>query len=73
MAPIAPRAIIDRHHILDTDRIITAGGISSGLEIVSHLLERFGFDEKFINTLAHIMEYEEQWQLMKADRLVVLV
>jgi hypothetical protein len=36
-----------------------------------YLLERFGFAEEFVNTVAHIMEYEAQWQLMKADRLVL--
>jgi len=70
LAQIAPRAIIDRHRIVDTGRIITAGGISSGLEMGFYLLERFGFNEEFVNTVAHIMEYEAQWQLMKADRLV---
>jgi hypothetical protein len=36
-----------------------------------YLLERFGYDEKFVNDTAYIMEYEKQWQLMKDDRLVV--
>lgn len=71
LAQIAPRAIIDRHRIVDTGRVITAGGISSGLEMGFYLLERFGFAEEFVNTVAHIMEYEAQWQLMKADRLVI--
>jgi hypothetical protein len=35
-----------------------------------YLLERFGFDEGFINTVVHIMEYEKQWQLMRGDRLM---
>lgn len=71
LAQIAPKAKIERHRIVDTGRIITAGGISSGLEMGLYLLERFGFDEPFVNTVAHIMEYEAQWKLMKKDRLVL--
>jgi transcriptional regulator GlxA family with amidase domain len=71
LAQIAPKSKIDRHRIVDTGRIITAGGISSGLEMGFYLLERFGFDENFVTTVAHIMEYEVQWKLMKEDRLVV--
>ncbi len=71
LAEIAPKCIIDRHRIVDTGRILTAGGITSSLEMGFHLLERFGFDESFVNMVAHIMEYEKQWGLMKEDRLVV--
>ena len=71
LAQIAPKAKIDRHRIVDTGRIITGGGISSGLEMGFYLLERFGFDEPFVTMVAHIMEYEAQWKLMKEDRLVV--
>lgn len=71
LAKIAPKAVIDRHRIVDTGRIITAGGITSGLEMGFHLLGRFGYDEKFVDTTAYIMEYEKQWGIMKPDRLVV--
>lgn len=71
LAKIAPKAVIDRHRIVDTGRIITGGGISSGLEMGFHLLERFGYDDKFIETTAFIMEYEKQWSFMKTDRLVL--
>lgn len=70
LAEIAPKCQIDRHRIVDTGRIITGGGISSGIEMGFYLLERFGYNEEFIATVAHIMEYEEQWKLMKGDRLV---
>jgi len=49
---------------------VTAGGITSGLEMGFYLLERFGFDEAFVDKVAHIMEYKAQWKLMKQDRLV---
>lgn len=70
LAEIAPKCQIDRHRIVDSGRIITGGGISSGIEMGFYLLERFGYNEEFIATVAHIMEYEEQWRLMKGDRLV---
>jgi len=50
---------------------MSAGGISSGIEMGFHLLQRFGYDEEFVETVAHVMEYEKQWELMKEDRLVV--
>ncbi len=68
LAQIAPKCRIDRHRIVDTGRIITAGGISSGLEMGFYLLKRFGYDDKFVETTAFVMEYEKQWQLMKPDR-----
>jgi transcriptional regulator GlxA family with amidase domain len=73
LAEIAPMAVIDRHRIVDSGRIITAGGISSGLEIGLYLLERFGYNQEFVDMVAYIMEYEEQWQFMKDDRLVTKV
>lgn len=70
LAQIAPKCRIDRHRIVDTGRIITAGGITSGLEMGFTLLERFGYDAKFVDLVAHIMEYSQQWELMRSDRLV---
>jgi len=70
LGEIAPKCTIDKHRIVDTGRIITAGGISSGLEMGFHLLKRFGKDEDFINTTAYVMEYDKQWELMKGDLLV---
>ncbi|TAL93524.1 MAG: hypothetical protein EPN69_07180 [Rhodanobacter sp.] len=70
LAKIAPTCRIDRHRIVDEGRIITAGGISSGLETGLYLLLRFGHDEAFVDSVAQIMEYERQWALMKSDRVV---
>jgi transcriptional regulator GlxA family with amidase domain len=70
LAEIAPRVKIDTHRIVDCGRVITAGGISSGLEMGFHLLKRFGYDEGFVDSVARIMEYERQWKLMKDDILV---
>jgi hypothetical protein len=55
---------------VDTGRVITGGGISSGIEMGFYLLERFGYDGKFVDNVAYVMEYEKQWKLMKEDRLV---
>lgn len=71
LAQIAPKCKIDRHRVVDQGRVITAGGISSGLETGLYLLQRFGHDEDFVDSVARIMEYEKQWALMKSDRLIV--
>ena len=71
LAQIAPDADIDEHRIVDTGRILTAGGISSGIEMGFHLLSRFGYDDEFIDEVAYIMEYDQQWKLMKDNLLVV--
>ena len=68
---IAPKCEIDKHRIVDTGRIITAGGITSGLEMGLYILERFGFDTEFVDSVASIMEYEKQWSVTKEDRIVV--
>ncbi len=67
LAQLAPSCIIDRHRIVDTGRIITGGGISSGMEMGLHLLKRFGYEKEYIQKVAHIMEYEKQWELMQTD------
>ncbi|MDX1638992.1 MAG: DJ-1/PfpI family protein [Balneolaceae bacterium] len=67
LAEIAPGCTIDEHRIVDTGCIITAGGISSGLEMGFHLLKRFGKSDKFVDTVAYVMEYDRQWDLMKDD------
>jgi transcriptional regulator GlxA family with amidase domain len=43
LAEIAPN--IDEHRVVDTSRIVTAGGISSRIEMGFHLLTRFGYNE----------------------------
>lgn len=71
LAKIAPKCQIDRHRVVDTGRVLTAGGISSGLEMGFYLLLKFGHDEAFVDAVAKVMEYERQWAMMKTDRLVV--
>jgi transcriptional regulator GlxA family with amidase domain len=66
----APKVELSRARVVDVGRIITAGGITSGMELGFYLLERHGYDEKFVGEVARIMEYQRQWELMRNDRQV---
>ncbi len=66
----APGVTCSRARVVDAGRIITAGGISSGMELGFYLLERHGYDDAFVGEVARIMEYQQQWELMRSDREV---
>ncbi len=68
LAEIAPGAKISRARVVDAGRIITAGGIASGMELGFYLLERAGYDPDFIRDVARVMEYEAAYDLYKDDR-----
>ena len=68
LAVIAPKAKISRARVVDSGRIVTAGGIASGMEMGFHLLRRAGFDEKFISEVARVMEYSKAYEAYKDDR-----
>ncbi len=70
LAEIAPKAEISRARVVDAGRIITAGGIASGMEMGFYLLERAGHDPDFIRDVARVMEYEAAYDLYKDDRKV---
>ena len=57
LAEIAPNCRISRARVVDAGRIVTAGGIASGMEMGFHLLRRAGYDETFIVEVARVMEY----------------
>ena len=57
LAEIAPACRISRARVVDAGRIITAGGIASGMEMGFHLLRRAGYDEATIAEVARVMEY----------------
>src|SRR5205823_7170755 len=57
LAEIAPACRISRARVVDAGRMITAGGIASGMEMGFHLLRRAGYDEAFIREVARVMEY----------------
>jgi len=67
LAKIAPTCKISRSRVVDSGRIITAGGISSGMEMGFYLLKRAGYDETFISEVARVMEYSEAYKLYKDD------
>ena len=70
LAEIAPKATISRARVVDAGRIITAGGIASGMEMGFYLLERAGYDAEFVREVARVMEYAEAYDLYRDDRLV---
>jgi transcriptional regulator GlxA family with amidase domain len=65
LAALAPEAKISRARIVDAGRIITAAGISSGMELGFYLLRRAGFEESFLREVARVMEYLDAYDLRK--------
>lgn len=68
LAEIAPACRISRARVVDSGRIITGGGIASGMEIGFHLLRRAGYEESFISEVARVMEYHEAYEIYRNDR-----
>jgi transcriptional regulator GlxA family with amidase domain len=68
LAQIAPKCRISRARVVDQGRTITAGGITSGMEMGFHLLRRAGHDENFISEVARVMEYSAAYDLYRNDR-----
>jgi transcriptional regulator GlxA family with amidase domain len=68
LAKIAPKVRPSRARVVDAGRIITAGGITSGMEMGFHLLRRAGYGEDFISEVARVMEYKAAYDLYKDDR-----
>jgi transcriptional regulator GlxA family with amidase domain len=54
LAEIAPACRISRARVVDTGRIVTAGGIASGMEMGFHLLRRAGYEESLIGEVSHV-------------------
>ena len=67
LAEIAPKCRISRARVVDAGRVISGGGISSGMEVGFHLLRRAGYDENFISEVARVMEYSKAYELYKGD------
>lgn len=67
LAEIAPACRISRARVVDADRLVTAGGIASGMELGFHLLRRAGYDEQFIDEVARVMEYRRAYDLYRDD------
>jgi len=67
LAEIAPACRISRARVVDAGRIITAGGITAGMEMGFHLLRRAGYDERFVAEVARTMEYTKAYELYRDD------
>ena len=65
-----PSGSVERARIVDSGRVVTAGGIASGMELGFYLLERHGFSEEFVRGVAEVMEYERAYDVYREDRLV---
>ncbi|WP_197497637.1 hypothetical protein [Mycobacterium sp. 1274756.6] len=68
LAALAPACRVSRARVVDAGRIVTAGGISSGMEMGFHLLRRAGYDEDFVAEVARVMEYTTAYQAYRDDR-----
>jgi transcriptional regulator GlxA family with amidase domain len=67
LAKLAPASRISRARVVDAGRIVTAGGIASGMEMGFHLLRRAGYPEDFIAEVARVMEYAKAYELYRDD------
>ncbi|MBX6762451.1 MAG: DJ-1/PfpI family protein [Rubrobacteraceae bacterium] len=71
LADIAPACRVSRARVVDAGRILTAGGISSGMEMGFYLLKRAGYDEEFVSEVARVMEYTRAYEAYRDDVEVV--
>jgi transcriptional regulator GlxA family with amidase domain len=69
LVQVAPACKPSRARVVDAGRVLTAGGITSGMEMGFHLLRRAGYDEAWIAEVARVMEYTGAYQLYRDDRL----
>ncbi len=67
LAEIAPACTISRSRVVDAGRIVTAGGITSGMEMGFHLLRRAGYEDALIDEVARVMEYSAAWEAYRDD------
>jgi len=67
LAEIAPACRISRARVVDCGRMITAGGIASGMELGFHLLRRAGYGEDLLAEIARVMEYRGAYELYRED------
>jgi transcriptional regulator GlxA family with amidase domain len=67
LAEIAPACRISRARVVDAGRIVTAGGIASGMELGFHLIRRAGYRENLVAEIARVMEYSGAYELYRGD------
>ncbi len=67
LAKLAPKCRVSRARVVDSGRIVTAGGIAAGMEMGFHLLRRAGYAEDWIADIARTMEYQAAYDLYRRD------
>ena len=67
LAEIALACRISRARVVDAGRIVTAGGITSGMDMGFHLLHRAGYNVDFVAEVARVMEYSDAYELYRKD------
>jgi transcriptional regulator GlxA family with amidase domain len=67
LASLAPACRVSRARVVDAGRILTAGGISAGMEMGFYLLRRAGYDESFVREVARVMEYSRAYDTYRDD------
>jgi len=67
LAKLAPACRVSRARLVDSGRIVTAGGIAAGMEMGFHLLRRAGYAEDWIADVARTMEYKAAYELYRRD------
>ncbi len=67
LAKLAPKCRVSRARVVDSGRLVTAGGIAAGMEMGFHLLRRAGYAEDWIADIARTMEYQAAYDLYRRD------
>jgi len=71
LGTLAPACKVSRARVVDAGRVITAGGITAGMEAGFHLLRRGGWEETLVAEVARVMEYTAAYEIYRDDRLQV--
>jgi transcriptional regulator GlxA family with amidase domain len=67
LAKLAPQCRVSRARVVDSGRVVTAGGIAAGMEMGFHLLRRAGYAEDWIADIARTMEYKAAYEIYRRD------
>ena len=67
LAKLAPACRVSRARVVDSGRVVTAGGIAAGMEMGFHLLRRAGYAEDWIADVARTMEYKAAYDIYRRD------
>lgn len=67
LVKLAPACRVSRARVVDSGRVVTAGGIAAGMEMGFHLLRRAGYAEDWIADVARTMEYKAAYDIYHRD------